>query len=989
MQKSYLTRAVATALCSLLVLSSSTNVFAKSSENPTASQAAASTMPVQSGFSLIHTTINKSPNDKAIYQAIKLNNEMIVLLISDEKANKSLMATAVPIGSMEDPNTQQGLAHYLEHMILMGSKQYPETNSLDNFLTKNGGYNNASTTSYRTAYYFEVNHDAFDEAVTRFADTFAFPLLSEKNAKKEINAVNAEMIRAKSSDGHLLNSVNLATVNPAHPATKFTVGNHETLSDKPNSQLQTELENFYKKYYSANLTKAVLYSNQPIEKLAKLAENTLGKMENKHLVAPKVDIPYLREEDKGVVIEYKPIQPAKLLAVSFDMPNDEDKFANKSGEYLAYLFNNNTDGTLSDYLIKQGLSDSGISASSSANTVRNRGDFTFYVALTEKGLKEKDKIISLIFQQIEQVKKAGIQESYFKELQESLKQEFAHLQVEKDGNYIEWLAEQMLFYPLEHVLDESYLAEKMDTQAIEAKLAEMTLDNARILVVSEQAKTDQKTPYFEAGYHIAKISEAEKAKWLDFSQNPELKLPALNPYFATDFSLIERDDRSKPKMIDTAKGTRIYAMPSHYFPQDPKARVSINFGIMPKNDDLKTTVASALLNYMNALSQTQLDFQASVAGMESSVSGKTNGFSLQAEGYTQHLAKLMLDKLRNFSEFELNDVFLAQAKQRYLEGLDGLKKANSMNQANETISNFSGYPYFEEQAQREMLKQITLADIQKVRERLLNAPTSLTLLSVGNFTDAQVKALAQAAEKIVKNQNSELARSRYLSVEGSTRKLNAIKNVPNEDNALIVMMMANGYEEFSGRARASLLRDMIGRWYFDDLRTNKQLGYVVYATDAHIGTTSGLRFMVQSPNSSPKAIMAHNERFFKETLTKLEDLTEAEFNRYKQSLLEKLDRKPESLALEFSEFTSDLARNNPDFNQRAKTIEAVKALTHQDIVKFYRDAVIEQKGLVFISQALGTKTKSEEAVQPAGFEKVESIEALQKGFEVKFYDEAK
>ena len=90
-------------------------------------------------------------------------------------------------------------------------------------------------------------------------------------------------------------------------------------------------------------------------------------------------------------------------------------------------------------------------------------------------------------------------------------------------------------------------------------------------------------------------------------------------------------------------------------------------------------------------------------------------------------------------------------------------------------------------------------------------------------------------------------------------------------NALIVMMMANGYEEFSGRARASLLRDMIGRWYFDDLRTNKQLGYVVYATDAHIGTTSGLRFMVQSPNSSPKAIMAHNERFFKETLTKLED----------------------------------------------------------------------------------------------------------------------
>ncbi len=237
----------------------------------------------------------------------------------------------------------------------------------------------------------EVNNDAFDEAVTRFADTLAFPLLSKENAEKEVNAVNAEMVRAKSSDGHLLNSVNLATSNPAHPITKFTVGNKETLSDKPNSLLQTELENFYHKYYSANLMKVVLYSNQPIEKLAKLANKTLGKVENKHLIAPKIDIPLFRDKDKSVLISYKPIQPTKMLAISFDMQNDEDKFANKNRRIFSLYFNNNTDGTLSDYLIKQGLSDSGISAQATANVSRNRGSFTFYVALTEKGLKRKRK----------------------------------------------------------------------------------------------------------------------------------------------------------------------------------------------------------------------------------------------------------------------------------------------------------------------------------------------------------------------------------------------------------------------------------------------------------------------------------------------------------------------------------------------------------------------------------------------------------------------
>ena len=81
--------------------------------------------------------------------------------------------------------------------------------------------------------------------------------------------------------------------------------------------------------------------------------------------------------------------------------------------------------------------------------------------------------------------------------------------------------------------------------------------------------------------------------------------------------------------------------------------------------------------------------------------------------------------------------------------------------------------------------------------------------------------------------------------------------------------MAKGYDELAGEVRAMLLKDIISRWYFDDLRTNKQLGYVVYATQAKIGKTSGIRFMVQSPNTSPKGIMQHNERFFAESLQKL------------------------------------------------------------------------------------------------------------------------
>ncbi|WP_373778422.1 pitrilysin [Glaesserella sp.] len=944
------------------------------------------TIAQQQGFELINTVINKSPADKALYQAIQLTNGMQVLLISDDKANKSLMAVGLPIGSMEDPISQQGLAHYLEHMILMGSKAFPETNSLDGFLTKNGGYNNAYTAPDRTIYFLEVNNNAFDEAVARLADAFAQPLLSETNAKKEVNAVNAEMVRAKSSDSFLMHDVNLATANPHHPITKFAVGNNVTLSDKAGSKLQDELVKFYQRYYSANVMKAVLYSNQPIEKLAKLAEQTLGKVENKQIERPTVDMPFFREQDKSVIVTYKPVKPSKMLAISFDMPEDKAQFKFKSGEYLSYVFGNNTDGTLSDYLIKQGLSDSGIQAEYSDDVSRNRGSFTIYIELTDKGLAEKDRIISLVFQQIDEIKKAGVQASYFNELKESLSQSFQHLQVEKSGDYVAELVSQMLSYPLEHIIDQSYIAEKMDENDIQKKLALMNIDNVRILLVDNKAQTDKKTRYFEAPYSVAGITPQQKAQWLDFSNNPQIKLPEMNPYFATDFSLNSVDkSRQVPQLIEKQKGTEIFAMPSHYFGDEPKAKVSLGFSISPPIDNVKADVSAVLLGYMNDLAQTKLSFQATVAGMDIKWVTGDNGIGVGVEGYTQNLAKLLQDMVVQFSRFELSEEALTQAKQRYVEMLDQQEKENALRQANSVITDFATYPYFSVAAKRQAIEQVNLDDIRQMRNRLLTEATGMSLLSVGNLSDPQIKQIVSTLQSVVKNNDSALDYGRYLDINQSKRKVNHIKRIPHLDNALSIAYFPNGYQELDGISRAMLLKDIISRWYFDDLRTDKQLGYVVYATSSRIGKTSGLQFLVQSPTASTQEIMQHNNRFFSETLDKLNTMSREEFEKYRSSLLEVLQHKPESLSQEFGEFAADFVRGNSKFDRKAQIIELVKKLQQQDIVDFYRQAVIDQSGFVFASQAIGTNEKLSQPIEFNGFERIEDIEQLQKAFDVKHY----
>ena len=69
--------------------------------------------------------IDVSPNDDRQYKYVKLSNNMEVLLVHDPSSEKSAACCDVHIGSMADNIDAQGLAHFLEHMLFLGTKEYP------------------------------------------------------------------------------------------------------------------------------------------------------------------------------------------------------------------------------------------------------------------------------------------------------------------------------------------------------------------------------------------------------------------------------------------------------------------------------------------------------------------------------------------------------------------------------------------------------------------------------------------------------------------------------------------------------------------------------------------------------------------------------------------------------------------------------------------------------------------------------------------------
>ncbi|MFP9228200.1 pitrilysin [Pectobacterium cacticida] len=928
----------------------------------------------ETGWQPLAQTIRKSEKDPRHYQAIKLDNGMVVLLVSDPQASKSLASLALPIGSLDDPNSQLGLAHYLEHMVLMGSKRYPEPEALSEFLKKHGGSYNASTASYRTAFYLEVENGALRPAVDRLADAIAEPLLDPVNADRERHAVNAELTMARSRDGHRMAQVGAETLNPLHPSARFSGGNLETLSDKPGSKLHDELVKFYQKYYSANLMKGVIYSNQPLSELATIAVDTFGRIANRHASIPVITVPVTTEKQRGVMLHYVPAQPKKQLRIEFRVSNISQAFRSKTDTYISYLIGNRSQNTLSDWLQKEGLVES-IGAGSSPMLDRNGGLFAISVSLTDKGLAQRDEVIAAIFRYLQQIRTEGIQPRYFDEMAHVLDLDFRYPSISRDMDYIEWLVDTMLRVPIEHTLDAQYIADRYDPQAIAARLEEMAPQNARIWIISPNEPHNKVAYFVDAPYEMDKIPSETFAKWQRLGQKIALSLPTINPYIPNDFSLIDVDKTIvKPSLLLNQSGLRVLYMPSRYFSDEPKAEITLYLRNQEARSTARHQVLFALNDYLAGLALDELSYQASIGGIGFSTRSN-DGLVISANGFTQHLPQLLVTLADGYASFNPTEAQLEQAKSWYLQQLDAVEKSKAFEQALQPIQALSQLPYFERSERRNLLKDIRLQDVVNYRNDLLHKATP-EMLVVGNLSPERVIELANTLKAHLKAEGENLSRSDDVKVS-KAQLANLQRPGSSSDSALAAVYVPAGYSEIQSMAYSSVLGQIIQPWFYSQLRTEEQLGYAVFAFPFSIGRQMGIGFLLQSNSKQPAYLYQRYEDFYQKAQKRLREMREEEFAQYKQGVINELRQRPQTLGEEAGRFRKDFDRENFAFDSREKLIAQIKPLTVTQLADFFQQA-LKPEGLAVLSQISGSHHGKADYAAPKGWHTYADASSLQK-----------
>jgi len=249
--------------------------------------------------------IEKSASDPRSYRFIQLEkNSLPVLLIQDSNTAHAAASMSVAVGSASDPADRQGLAHFLEHMLFLGSENYPEEGTYNAMLAQRGGRSNAYTAEEETNYYFEVQAGRQSDANTDtstgaessssssnlasmlpvFAGFFTNPLLAPSGVSREMQAVHNEHAKNLLNDDWRQWQLLHTLTRKQSAFNHFGTGSIASLN---HSSIVSNLTSFYTTHYTASRMKLVVLGSESLDELESLVVQHFSDVPGPTLPPPR------------------------------------------------------------------------------------------------------------------------------------------------------------------------------------------------------------------------------------------------------------------------------------------------------------------------------------------------------------------------------------------------------------------------------------------------------------------------------------------------------------------------------------------------------------------------------------------------------------------------------------------------------------------------------------------------------------------------------
>ena len=869
-------------------------------------------------------------NEKRAIKGGTLENEIKYVTINDPNLDITSVVVTVNIGSLaEDKELKfQGLAHFLEHMLFLGSKKYPGIDTYNNLINSNGGTSNAYTENTRTTYHFSIYNNLLDQALDIFSRFFIDPLFDTESVNKELNSVHSEHSKNINHDGWRGDYFKDIISKKGSVINRFKTGN---LASLKKDGLREEMIKFYNKYYIPSNTCVIISSSLSNDTMLEKIKSTFGNIVSK----PKANI----------VIEkplYNPGIESFYLQTSDDIYKltylweiDETKFFKETHLpwVLASTINSRNEKSLKKFLIKNGW------IKSLSCSVQPHGVIMIDIYMNNFDNLE---LIDGYFRYFISTLK---NHNWYNIINYSKKKDelFFNYSSKDDSLDLSLFFSTNLFdYPIEKVWSGSAIVGKIDSNGMLNLIDKLSFSNVKIILSSKEKPNkeyikyikENKEPYYNLVYY--NINLQFKGKLNNF----EYEIITDNEYLNTSPELIKGlDDDNNPKLV-SRYGSKVWFGNISKF-NETIVLSNLIFTNLQFIFDIKNYIEIQIfLSYLQIkLGEYfnlpfEIGFFASLKFNESS-----SQIILEISGYNHNyniFFNEVIDFIENFKYDDSDDDVIKTKIKSITE--------NYKNMITNTPYVYAGYieglninPYT--YTREEALEYLSSLNIENFKTRIpefkniIFYQSKFTSFIYGNI---QYNTLFNSDNKL---------KLEFPSIEKPRNSLKLKTNVsvthPNvkETNNYIKQSFFIGNFNPLNNLYLLILSVGFSNMFYTELRSKQQFGYIVYAGISGYQRKYYFQQVIQS--DKPKEQIKNAIKKFNDSY--LEMINEDDFKKFVESAKNILHEKETKMSDLINRYFDEILDNSFIFNRKQLLINQLKNVNYDSFKQFYSDKILNGK----------------------------------------------
>jgi insulysin len=861
------------------------------------------------------------PLDKSESRTLVLDNGLKVLLVSDPDLNLASASMSVGVGSYMNPEGTQGLAHFLEHMLFLGTEKYPDVEAYKAYLSQNGGYSNAYTAGDHTNYHFQLYPDAFEGALDRFAQFFISPLFTDEYTERELNAIESEFAKNLEDDNWRNQRLFRMHTRADHPENHFSTGNKETLANVA----RDELIQFYKDYYSANQMALSLVSTQTLDQMEQWVREYFSAIPNHDTDMLRYPSRYIDDsEDVVRLIKMKAVEERRYLVLYFNTPSIRQDWDAKTSELIGAILGYEGEGSLLSTLKAKNLA-----TSLGAGIWEGTADYTtasFGIDLTPQGRENYQEVIELVLGYIELLRQSPYPAYFFEEQRTMAKLHEVYSDKGEGAQRAVDLANRALALPLEVAEKAPTAFLRQDPEFYYEMLDRLRPDNMIAILSSRDIEGEQVEEIYGTEYTYLEIGD----ELFERLSNPEIaesfSLPKPNPFVPENVELLAE----RPVQLIDEPGLSLYYGQDQEF-QRPKVAKYFKIHLPDREYTARDSVLLEL--YEAAVNEfvNEIAYDARMADLRYNISAGLEGVSLSVFGYSESAARLLPVLVQALENFEIEEALFNSIKERMVRGWNNARYDNAFMYIRYFTNQASYRDQFMPHAKAAAAGDISLDDVYALRDKLYKRGR-IEALIYGNVTAGEA---IQTARGLQDNLGIKAPRGDLyepMLVELQPGESITIKDVLPTNNNAFRKDFILGMAEPQTRVAAAVLSNLIEAPYYSEMRTRQQLGYVVWSFTFDREDEVRLGFVIQSGEYDPVELVRRSDELVASFPALLRDMPSEAFAKAKEAVRSDIEKKAKTIGEKAARFFDIAYNRDANWSRKQESLDALEALTLDDVV---------------------------------------------------------